>query len=84
MLRTANINSVPTPFSRVSRKHVLPRALVHHVEADHEHFPDRIVQRALERFVGEIDDRVLGQPDMPDLALLLLRDRAPDASVSSA
>ena len=74
MLRTANIKSVPTPFSRVTGNTFVPRALVHHVEADHEHFPDRILQRALERRIGEIDDRVLGQADMPDLALSLLLD----------
>ena len=58
------------------RKHVAPRALVHHVEAHHEHLPDRIVHRALERLVGVIEDRILGEPDMPDLALRLLFEQA--------
>ena len=54
------------------RKHVLPRALMHHVEAHHEHLPDGIVHRALQHLVGEIDDRVFGDADVPDLALALL------------
>jgi hypothetical protein len=33
MLRTANINSVPMPFWRVTGKDVPARALVHHVES---------------------------------------------------
>src|SRR5581483_1380919 len=55
--------------------HVRPRALVHHVEAHHEHFPDGILQRALERLVGEIDDWILGETDVPDLALAFLLDQ---------
>ena len=66
--------SVPIPFCARGRKHVRPRALVQHVEAHHEHLPDRIAQRARKRLVGEIDDRVLSQPDVPDLALLFLRN----------
>ena len=57
------------------RKHVPARALVHHVEAHHEHLPDRIVHRALQHRVGEIDDRVLGDADVPDLALLFLLEQ---------
>jgi hypothetical protein len=47
--------------------------LVHHVEAHHEHLPDRIAQCACEHFVGVVGDRILGDADVPDLAFPLLR-----------
>ncbi len=74
MLRTANIKQRADAFLARHRKHVIARALVHHVEAHHEHLPNRIVHRAREHRVGEIDNRILGDADVPDLALGLLLD----------
>lgn len=64
------------------RKHVRPRALVHHVETDHEDVPDRIVHRALERLVGEIDDRVFREPDVTDFAPRFLGEQRRRQSVA--
>ena len=44
---------------------------MHQVETDHVHLPDGIVHGALQHLVGVIGDRVLGDADVPDLALPL-------------
>jgi hypothetical protein len=41
---------------------------MHHVKGHHEHFPNRIARRAFEHLVGMVDDRSLGDADVPDLA----------------
>ena len=67
------------PFCAGDREHVLAGALVHHVEAHHEDLPDVILHGELEHLVGVILDRVLGDADVPDLALgLLLQQRGHD------
>ena len=45
-----------------------------HVEADHVNFPYRVGERTLEHLIGKIVDQVLGDTNMPDLALALLLD----------
>ena len=46
---------------------------MHHVKGHHEYFPDRIAQRTFEHLVGVVDDRSLGDADVPDLALAFFR-----------
>jgi hypothetical protein len=63
------------PLLARHRKHVVPRDLMHHVEANHVDFPHGIVRGALQHLIGEIGDRVFGDADVHDLALALGLDQ---------